>query len=370
MPPSHSTQTNDVVAVLTDSRGFDTYFLNDRYEAWYGADKTFACRLGRRLLLERAPPTDTVHLPDHFRSGTVENNLLRLGLCDPRYVVLCDGIWETLLNRERLIDYVAEQIRDAALGDAEPLCLEVSHQAITRLFLADKMAISPTGYAEQVGRIVSYFVRRRREVCWLSLLVPSPGHKDGVHYAGDYKCPPEWARCLEAVNRSVAEMLALWDATYVDLQTLMAASGGESVCLLDQWHFTETFHQRVADRLFELVTAELDATTLPRDHASHAVIVPGKTGGGPLAVVGGAADAWCRDTESRFDAHPVSPGDAARLEAATILLLEPVEQRDVTARALLAKCPHGTIVVYPEEIDGIDNPPPSGTRQRPRGGER
>jgi hypothetical protein len=370
MTISGQAESNDVVAVLTDSRGFDTYFLNDRYETWYGADKTFAHRLGRRLLLEREASTDTVHIPDHFRSGTIENNLLRLGLCDPSYVVLCDGIWETLLNRELLIDYVAEQIRDAALGDPDPLRLEVSHQAVTDLFLADKLAISPTRYAERIGRIVSYFVRRRRTVCWLSLLVPSPDHKDGIHYAGDYKCLPEWGRCLEAVNQRVREMLLLWGATYVDLQALMAASGGESACLLDQWHFTEAFHQRVADTLYALVSAELDAVPLASDHASHAAIVPGKPGGGALMVTGDEAQAWCEQVVGRFDANPVSLGDAACLDAATIVLVEPVEKRDETARDLLDKCPSSTIVIYPEEIDGIENPPPSTAQATPRGGER
>jgi hypothetical protein len=370
MANSGHAESNDVVAVLTDSRGFDTYYLNDRYETWYGADKTFAHRLGRRLLLERAPPVDTVHIPDHFRSGTIENNLLRLGLCDPSYVVLCDGIWETLLNRELLIDYVTEQIRESALGDPDPLRLEVSHQAVTELFLAGKLAISPALYAARIGRIVSYFARRRRAVCWLSLLVPSPDHKDGIHYAGDYKCLPGWGRCLEAVNQSVKEMLLLWGATYVDLQALMAASGGETACLLDQWHFTEAFHQRVADSLYALVTAALDAAPLAPDHASHAAIVPGKAGGGALVVIGDAAQAWCRQVEGRFDANPVSLGDAARLEAATIVLVDPVEKRDETARDLLDRCPPSTIVIYPEEIDGIENPPPSTARATPRGGER
>lgn len=356
-----------VVAVLTDSRGFDTYYLNDRYEAWYGADKAFPAVLGHRLLLDPSCALHAVQIPDHFRSGTVENNLLRLGLCDPSYVVLCDGIWETLINREHLVDYVTDRIRERSLSDDDPLEIEVSHKAVTRLYLSNALSVSPARYAERIERLVSFFVRRRRNICWLSLLVPAPSHKNRIHYAGDYKCSPEWQQCLNAINHGIEDVLGRWGATYVDLQALMEESGGESACLLDQWHFTEAFHSRVADKLFGVISRELEAVVpLPPDHASRNFIVPGKAGDTPMVVVGEGNDLWCRDMGDNFEARPVSLEAAADARADVILLTEPVGTRDSVARELLATCAANTIVVYPDEIDGIKNAPEAGGR----GGER
>lgn len=356
----------EIVAVLTDSRGFDTYYLNDRYESWYGADRIFPALLRRHLLGRKDPPLDAVHIPDHFRSGTVENNLLRLGLCDPVHVVLCDGIWETLLNRGHLVDYVTARIGDAVLDAPDPVRLDLSHETVTRLFLENRLPVSPGRYADRIGRIASYFARRRRRLCWLSLLIPDPAHKAGVHYAGDYRYPPGWQRCLAAVNERVKTALDAWGATYVDLDPLMCRAGGEAAALLDQWHFTADFHALVAEALDDLVTGEFAShDPLSADHVSHRFMVPGKVGAGPLYAVGDAAVEWCRKTAESHGAEPVNENAVALADAA-LVVVDPPETRDVTARRLLSACPASTIVVYPEEIAGIDNP--VGTPQR--GAER
>lgn len=362
-----ASERREIVAVLTDSRGFDTYYLNDRYESWYGADRIFPALLRRHLLRRSQPPLDAVHIPDHFRSGTIENNLLRLGLCDPVYVVLCDGIWETLLNRGHLVDYVTARIGDAALDAPAPERLDLSHDAITRLFLDDKLPVSPGRYADRIGRIASYFARRRRRLCWLSLLIPDPAHKAGVHCAGDYRYPPGWQRCLAAVNERVKTALDAWGASYVDLDPLMRRAGGEAAALLDQWHFTAAFHAVVAAALDDLIIREIGSRDpLPADHVSRRFMVPGKAGAGPLHAIGDTAAEWCRETANIHGAEPVSERTAAALEDAALVVVDPPETRDATARRLLSACAASTIILYPEEIAGIDNP--VGTRQR--GAER
>ena len=140
------------------------------------------------------------------------------------------GTIGTIVGSERSqpLHHRTERLGDAALDAAEPTRLDLSHEAITRLFLEDKLPVSPGRYADRICRIASYFARRRRRLCWLSLLVPDPAHKAGVHYAGDYRYPPGWQRCLAAVNDRVKKALDAWGATYVDLDPLMRRAGGEA----------------------------------------------------------------------------------------------------------------------------------------------
>ena len=112
------------IAILADSRGFDTYFLNPAYgEAGYGYDRTFAFVLRRALLSEADPVADVCHIPDHFRAATIENNIIRLGLTDPAMVVLLDGIWETLLSKADFLRWAEREISDHEWRDGEKLDL-------------------------------------------------------------------------------------------------------------------------------------------------------------------------------------------------------------------------------------------------------
>lgn len=344
--------TRKIASILGDSRVFDTYYLNDRYEQGYGYDRTFPHLLRGMLLRDANSAWDAVHIPDHFRGGTVSSNILRLALTDPDRVYLCDGIWETLLNKSHFKEYMLaavdeHQVRDGALS------IEFSHESLARLFVEDRLSISPQKYARRIYDIASYFVRRRRRCVWMNLIMPDPAYKDGVHYAGDYKCSPNWRDCLKAVNETVERKLAEIGAEVMDLDRMMRDLGGEEAVLLDQWHFTASFHAEIADAL----NAELSAMTdgVPGDHVSHRYMVAPKEIEDTVVLFG--PDELGERLSKPFDIELTTddPETAASATTDVVLLATDDETRDDQVAILLKTLRSGQIVVFPEELNSIEN---------------
>ena len=150
------------VTVLGDSRAFDTYYTKANYAIRYGYDATFPHLWRSAALGNPGANYDVVHIPDHFRSGTVQNNIVRLALTNPSVIVLLDGIWETLLNKVYFIEYAKTHAPD----------LEYSRERLVELFKSGKLSVSPVGFVERTRALVSYFRRRRRQAVYMTLPVP------------------------------------------------------------------------------------------------------------------------------------------------------------------------------------------------------
>ena len=219
------------VAILADSRGFDTYYLTAAYgDAAYGYQHTFPALLRRDLLSAAQPIADAIHIPDHFRAASVANNILRLALTDPDIVVLLDGIWETLLSKEHFLAYVQRQVQEHDWRGGAALDLSFSSRRLVDLFQAGELPVSPDAYANRLARILSYFRRRGRRCVWLTLPVPPRDHLDGLHYAGNYMTLPEWGECLAALNTRLVPLVERYGGTILDLDALMADAGGAADC--------------------------------------------------------------------------------------------------------------------------------------------
>ncbi|MDH3233778.1 MAG: hypothetical protein OEQ29_09625 [Alphaproteobacteria bacterium] len=349
------------IAILADSRGFDTYFLNPAYgEAGYGYDRTFAFVLRHALLNEADPVADVCHIPDHFRAATIENNIIRLGLTDPAMVVLLDGIWETLLSKADFLRWAEREISDHEWRDGAKLDLSFDSHRLVELFKSGQLDVSPTRYARRQRRLLSYFSRRRRQVVWLTLPVPPREHLAGRHYAGDYLTFPGWGDCLRALNDELAPLVTRHGGRVLDLNALMNANGGAGACLIDQWHFTPAFHQTIADELRALITKAMAERTVPDDHISHQFMLPRVPGDVPVAVVGqpNAVNDWIAHHPQAAVAERCGRDEAPDSDAKLVLLLDDDEdRRDAKALELLNALPMDRIVVYADELEPLVNPP-------------
>lgn len=337
------------VAILGDSRVFDTYYATDDYAGkTYGYDKTFPHRLQRSLASKTGGAHDCVHIPDHFRGRTVQNNILRLALIDPDCIVLCDGIWESLVSKKHVADYY-EQIGDPSVFYSDALA--------TELYLANRLALSPRSYADRVGRIASWFVRRRRHLIWLTTPIPPRGFLNGLHFAGNYRPFDGWHECLHAINSASAASIRHFGGTVVDMDALMTDFGGAEAALIDQWHFSASFHARVAEEL-ERIIGDMDG--LAENCVSRQVIVQGPPRGTRLGLVG--SDEQCLAFKATLgDAQVVAESDVVPdipLENDLVwVVLEPeASRRDEVVQTLIRMMPTPPVIVFPEELASMDNP--------------
>jgi hypothetical protein len=296
------------VTILGDSRAFDTYYTSDAYSVRYGYDSTFPHIWRAAALAEAGSGYDVVHIPDHFRGGTVQNNIVRLALTDPAVVVLLDGIWETLINKGHFIEYAEQHAVD------EPF----SRARLVDLFKANRLSVSPRAFAERTRTLVSYFRRRRRQVIHITLSVPPKAYIGSTYHAGDYKPHDDWAECLAAVNEAAAPIVRAYGGEVLDLTELMNETGGPAAALIDQWHFSPAFHEAIAARLAAMVT-ELATEWVGPDHVSHDFMLGPPVGSLPPDVV----------------VHSGSVDDEMQV---------------------LDGLAPGQILVYPEELGTVDNP--------------
>ncbi len=296
------------VTILGDSRAFDTYYTNASYSVRYGYDATFPHIWRRAALADQDAGYDVIHIPDHFRGGTVQNNIVRLALTNPAVVVLLDGIWETLINKGHFIEYASASAPD----------LPYSRERLVELFKADKLSVSPGGFAERTRTLISYFRRRQRQVIYMTLPVPPKSYIGSTYHAGDYTPHEDWDECLAAVNSAGVKVAKSYGCAVLDLTKLMTECGGPCEALIDQWHFSPGFHQKIADRLAISVSAMLKETAGP-GHVSHDFMLGPSSGPLPGAVI----------------VHEGSPVDELEL---------------------LAGLGEEQILVYPDELTDIDNP--------------
>lgn len=351
------------VAILGDSRAFDTYYTNDRYEERYGYDSTFPFLLRHMVTADPQLPFEVIHIPDHFRAGTAENNIIRLALLNPAVVVLLDGIWETLIGKEHFVEYATRRIKAHDFRSADEIALRVSGQALVDLYLAGELSVSPSGYAEKQRRLISYFRRRRRQCVWLTLPVPDAAHFDRLHFAGDYRCLPNWGRCLAGINDAVAPMIESYGGHVIDLDRLMAEHGGSGRSLIDQWHFTRSFHATIARCLAEWLRAA--RPVMPAAHASNRHMLAGPVRRESVVLCGAkdAAAAWTAANRNVTVETVVAMQDSecekitSCAQSSIVVLLEEGVARVGTETRLLRTLSEDKIILYPEELARIVNPP-------------
>lgn len=346
-----------IVAMLGDSRVFDTYYTTPAYEARYGYEKTFPHLLRGAFLRRPEASVDIVHIPDHFRGATVANNILRLALSDPAAAILVEGIWETILTKQHFIDYATRKVRAHPWRRGGALDLEFSSARLAELFMADELSVGPGTYRDRQEALVSYFRRRRRQIVWATLPIPPAGHMGGVHPAGNYKPIPQWGACLRSINEAVVPMVEAWGGLVLDLDSLMAEAGGADACLIDLWHFTPAFHAIIAARLEALIDGAIDIPAA--GHVSHRCMVCGPVGDLPLALIGGPEEraAWHAEAPDARIGWELVPGEGPPPEAEALLLLGPPgAEREASARQLLSITGLQAVVLYPEELTPLDNP--------------
>lgn len=311
MPVANSIPLN--VTILGDSRVFDTYYTNSRYSHRYGYDRTFPHVWRKSVLADPMAGYDVVHIPDHFRSGTIQNNIVRLALTDPAAVVILDGIWDTLLNKGHFLAY-AERENIASPETA------YSRGGLAKLFRAGRLPVSPAGYAARQQPLISYFRRRRRQVIWMTLPVPPNDYVGSTYHAGDYVPNPDWDDCLAAVNEAMIPLVNAYGGAVLDTTVLMNEVGGAKSAFIDQWHFSEAFHARIAEVLEERTRALLAEAPGP-GHVSHDYML-----GAPIS------------SNPPPETVVVYEGDPAN-EIPLLRLLKSEQ-----------------ILVYPSELGEIDNP--------------
>jgi hypothetical protein len=345
------------ITILGDSRAFDTYYLNDEYDQYYGYDQTFPFLL-RREVLRSNQLFDVAHIPDHFRGGSIENNILRIAMTDPSMVYLLDGIWETLLNKSHFIEYANKAIDEHSLRSGDRLNLNYSHEDLAKLYDEDSLSISPTAYARRIYKITSYFVRRRRPCVWMNLTIPSANYRDGIHYAGNYRPSPFWNSALKTVNQRVGEKVRLLGENVFDLDRLMIENGGEHVALVDQWHFTAKFHQIIATEMLRDISPRMEELALPHDHVSHRHMLPNRNSGDSVLVFGDNAQECCA-TNSGVKIFGIAkkerelPNSPANI---ILLAMDDSAERDTLSEVLLDQLPSRQIILFPEEFNRINNP--------------
>jgi hypothetical protein len=150
------------ISILGDSRAFDTYYTNNRYDERYGYDKTFPHLWRRIALLDQSASYDVIHIPDHFRSRTVQNNIIRLGLTNPAIVFVLDGIWESLLNKNHFVEFVETRLRALPKSENSIIELRYSPSDLVKLFKENQLSVSPDQFGERARHIVSYFLALSR----------------------------------------------------------------------------------------------------------------------------------------------------------------------------------------------------------------
>ena len=305
------------ISLLGDSRAFDTYYTNEHYGQRYGYHQTFP-HLWRRAALDMEPSQyDVVHIPDHFRSGTIQNNILRLALTNPSVVVVLDGIWESLLNKGHFIQFVEKSLKGVPKGKSSEIEFSFSEAKLVELFKKNQLPVSPNEFRERARCIVSYFRRRKRQVVWMTLPVPPASYVGSTYHAGNYKPILGWHECLTALNDAVVPIVIRYGGHVFDLTREMEAVGGASLALIDQWHFSPAYHQHIAKEMHSLARRLLPGT--PGDeHISNQYMLDAP--------------------EARSDDVVLYEGDlAGELEA-------------------LSKLSETQILVYPEELVKTSNP--------------
>jgi hypothetical protein len=299
------------VTLLGDSRIFDTYYTNSHYGVRYGYDKTFPHVWRRAVLAKPVPDYDVVHIPDHFRGGTLQNNIVRVCLTDPAIVVVLDGIWESLLNKGHYLEYAQRKGID---GEAT-----YDRAKLAPLFRAGELSLSPVEYGERQRQLVSYFRRRHRHLIWMTLPVPPKSYLGSTYHAGDYAPIPDWDECLAAINGVMVPIVNAYGGSIFDMTKFMTEFGGADKAFIDQWHFSESFHAAIAVELDTRVRTLLPSICSP-EHISHRYIL----GGSPSGTSGS-------------DVVLYSGNPANELMA-------------------LQSLPAEKILLYPDELGGIDNP--------------
>ncbi len=356
------------IAVLGDSRTFDTYYYNFYYDECYGYDKTFHFLLRKRLLESTKGEVEVVHIPDHFRGHSVGGNILRLALINPAAVILCDGIWETLVTKEQFIEYAVKKVEAHDVRSGLTLDLKYSSKVLAELFLSNELSNSPEKYLERQRRIVSYFRRRQRKCILMNLAMPDASHLNRLHFAGNYRCIPEWDFCLKALNDGLERLAADYGASVLDIHALMLENGGFQKNLIDQWHFSTSFHARLSEYLENLVRRNREWLLLSPIHISHRFMLHRDLDQESIVLWGafsGTVD-WVRshpkakiecivdNSEKRdfFHSIPViRPEDLTRVQSSLVLLTVPEAERPSVEIEILQVLSKDKILVYPEELD-------------------
>ncbi len=367
-----------MIAVLGDSRAFDTYYYNSLYSGFYGYDKTFPFLLRRRILLGTGGRVDVSHIPDHFRGGTVENNILRIAMNNPDVVILCNGLWETLVSKKHFLEYATNALEKHATLSGKTLDLKYSSSILAQLFVENKLSNSPNRFRDRERRIISYFRRRQRQCIYMNLTVPNRNHINRIHYAGNYRCIPEWDICLKAMNDAIDNIAKSYGTYVLDTNLLMEQNGGPSECLIDQWHYSVYFHEIIADRLDTMIHDILEKHEIGDDHEPNEYMVSGVKSEGALAVYGTGAHSaeWIvghpkLHVEAVIEEIPASSSfysipvicekDIANIQSSAILLLVSEEDRERVETRLLRRIDGNKVIVYPEELEEIWNPIPEKT---------
>ena len=94
----------------------------------------------------------------------------------------------------------------------------------------------------------------------MTLPVPPAPYIGSTYHAGNYRPIDGWDECLSALNHAVVPMVQDYGGTVLDLTSEMQAIGGASSAFIDQWHFSPSFHARLADSLNEISNRLLPQT--------------------------------------------------------------------------------------------------------------
>lgn len=357
--------TDTIVTILGDSRTLDTYYYNSNYKELYGYDKTFPYLLQRSIEKKSYERIKIIHIPDQFRANSIENNILRLALTDPDIVILCNGIWETLLNKKMYLQYAIEKINAHKILEGNTLELNFNSQELVKLYLSNSLSNSPQKFFSRQNQIISYFRRRQRQCFVMNIPVPDIDHLNRLHFAGNYRCIPEWGICIEMLNEGIRTLAENYQGIHIDTHELIKKEGGFNKNLIDQWHFSKSFHIALS-RYFEQLLLE-NSTYVPVDHISHDFML--HKGISETSIVlygtGSVAADWLKahpgikvefvvseqSGRSYFHSIPViEEREINNTTSSIVLLAVPENQREEIEISLIKRLQSDKILLYPEEV--------------------
>lgn len=202
----------------------------------------------------------------------------------------------------------------------------------------------------------------------MKLVVPDLSHLNRVHFAGNYRCIPEWDLCLRTLNQGLDALAEKYRVSTFDTHELVMMNGGFGRNLIDQWHFSSSFHSVLADHLESTLLDRLPLVDLPPHHISHRYMLYRELGKESVVIYGTGSFGrdWLRNhpktkveavVETRpekqfFHSIPVaSVSDLAKMKSKVILLALPEAEREAAEIYLLKQTPADKIILYPEELD-------------------
>jgi len=202
----------------------------------------------------------------------------------------------------------------------------------------------------------------------MNLVVPDMDHLNRVHFAGNYRCILEWDTCLRALNAGLEDIALSYETIYADIHSLVLENGGFQICLIDQWHFSPSFHVALSKYFEMLIEHKMDLFRMEPCHYSCKYILNKDPDDEEIVIfgTGRVSREWIKkhpkvkieaviddtDRKESFQSIPViNVPDASKMRSGVVLIAVEESERESVEVSLLREIPDQKILLYPEELE-------------------